>query len=460
MMCKRIKKQDGFTMVELLVSIGMVAILAVATASIASFSKDSAGQTRALTTVLSLRNMMVSMIENPTAWDYTAAADADLSCVKNQKKCYRGAHNLKLYDNTGNVFYDGNSTTQGFTSTGMACNTYAANTTTDCIYHYDLTWQAICSPGPKSTCDDQNPLARVTAQLQIAKTTNRQSQISADSYSIAVIKGYETNSIEKNCVAVNGVFNVEEKKCVTSVSKEKRCPAGTSVTRVDDKGDLTCSPPFDNACPNGTYLKARNDDGSPVCASKCASFTVLPLPPLGSFLDIPVRNGKGDCYAVKIFDAIPVGPSINTMGFDTNIISRDHTSGGDNSYLVANPYILGVRTLNVLLRDQRAVRLSSSSITPEPITVDNYMVIGVMPASTVNKVNSFYKVYGSSDIGINGTNTITINGEPMSVNGGNYKNLPLDLTSLTKPKEEFTVDLKMLDCGGIRESSDVYMLFQ
>ena len=461
----------------------MVAVLALGTAAIATYSKNSANQTEVLTTVLSLRSTMVAAIENPQAWKSTLAADSSLACVKDFSKCEVGEKSLKLYDEKGNLFYDGTSEKRGFTTKGQSCETYSGQTTTDCVYHYDLTWEPMCeAEAGQKKCKDSDNLVKVGAKLQVAATVPQGSQISKDSYSVTVTKGVAQNSIEKNCIAVAGKFDPVTKICTAPVASSTRCKEGTVVTSIQPDGSLTCSAPFAEACSDSEILIGRDASGMPKCQSvksrkiakadddkkaidafECKSFVSLPLT---DPLEIPARSYRdGVCYSVKLFDAVPNGPSKNTIGMDKDILSRNHDIASWDYSKIHNPYIMGKALIKILTHDNRFVKLSGAAKKVAPITIDNFAVVGTFPDTEKEKPSiDYYKSYGTADSAINEYGSIGFKDQLLDLQAfgaaGTSTIEALDITSNVKPFVLYDLDIRVLDCGGVREASEIYLLFQ
>ena len=119
----------------------------------------------------------------------------------------------------------------------------------------------------------------------------------------------------------------------------------------------------------------------------------------------------------------------------------------------------------------RVVKLSGGLSATAPILVDNFVVIGVRPtgSDSTGQISSLYKVYGSSDstlIDSNGaaTENISVLGTLIPVipfaTGGTSSIAPVDVTRQVQPNVMQTLDVRALDCGGARELSNIYLLFQ
>jgi hypothetical protein len=194
----------------------------------------------------------------------------------------------------------------------------------------------------------------------------------------------------------------------------------------------------------------------PISDFQCKSFVTLAL---GNSMQIPARDGSGTCYAVKLLNAIANSASSLTAVTDSEVVSRNHDTGA----ATRNPYVLGSDTLEMTLADRRFVKLSGSASQLAPIKVDNFILSGIYPSSGPNSTN-FYRAYGTADSTIPGTKVITLRGDNISLQpfgpAGTSTVNALDITSDIIPGSPYTLDLRALDCGGSRELSDVYLLFQ
>ena len=179
-------------------------------------------------------------------------------------------------------------------------------------------------------------------------------------------------------------------------------------------------------------------------------------------MQIPKREAgdSGVCYAMKIFDPIANGSSFLTKVFDLDVVSADH----DNKGNLRNPNVLGTDLLNFTLAGPRVVRLSGGLDSTTPILVDNYVLIGLYPKS-YTPVPAHYSAHGTSDSEVTtGGRTILLKNSPVplkrfAVNGTAI--IPtLDIVREADPLTDYTLDVRALDCGGSRELSTIYILFQ
>lgn len=192
--------------------------------------------------------------------------------------------------------------------------------------------------------------------------------------------------------------------------------------------------------------------------------TIIPIKSADP-LDVPARANDGVCYSLKILDAVANGPSSGTTTIDESIVSRNHDRNSQDSTDTRHPYVLGKVIVKLLMHDRRLIKLSGSGSEETPIRVDNFLTVGTFPDNEAHVAPaSYYRAYGTMDSTINHTDTISLNGQGVTVNdfgpGGTSSISTVDITNYIHPMTIYDIDVRLLDCGSVRESSDVYVLFQ
>jgi hypothetical protein len=195
--------------------------------------------------------------------------------------------------------------------------------------------------------------------------------------------------------------------------------------------------------------------------NKCVAFACASFVEIKNFpAAIPERASTGVCYYSKLYDAVPNGPSSGSQ--NTNILSRRH---GGAAGVNGNPYILGpgVASRQFTLNGPRAVKLSGDYRSLAPIKVDNYFLVGQRLASDSPSANG-WNAYGTSDATIYGQNYILAYNTPVVLqafaSGGTASVNALLLTQYFQPQTEYVLDVHALDCGGSKELSVVYLVWQ
>lgn len=181
-----------------------------------------------------------------------------------------------------------------------------------------------------------------------------------------------------------------------------------------------------------------------------------------SLNDIPARNADGNCYAMKLGSAISKSPSNLTSARDNEVISRNHDDNNGSHH----PYSMASFKGEIKLRGPRVVKLSGGLSETAQIKVDNFILTGVYRDGTdIIKYSDYYKARGTSDSSIpNGSGNISFKNEqiPLEVfaSGGVSSIAPIDLSSTIQANTYYWLDVRALDCGGDREMSNIYILFQ
>ena len=211
-------------------------------------------------------------------------------------------------------------------------------------------------------------------------------------------------------------------------------------------------------------IKNANDN-------KCQDFKcekVIELTSLNDLLKIEARDARGLCYAIKLLNGIENSSSSLTKDIDQDVTSRNHDSGATNHH----PYNMGTVKTEFRLEGQRVVKLSGGLSETAPILVDNFVLIGVHPADqdVSSDLNSAYSALGTADSTVinektnSDTNAIEFNQTLIPLKkfgtGGTISLSAVDITRSAKPQVIHSLDFRALDCGGSRELSDIYLLFQ
>ncbi len=181
----------------------------------------------------------------------------------------------------------------------------------------------------------------------------------------------------------------------------------------------------------------------------------------GTNFQIPPRSPQGICYYTKLFDAQPNAPSFGPKL--STVLSRNHdiNSPEQGTAPPASPYIMGQKAFQIRIDGPRAVKLSGSRSRLAPILVDNYFLVG---SREVGQPASGYLAYGTDDAAVIGTHNILVNNVPVPLIGfgplGTATVNALLLNERFTPGKNYLFSVDALDCGGIRELSEVYLIFQ
>lgn len=168
-----IRKSVGFTYVELMIAIGVLAVVAASVANL--YMEVQKGQIRTASTfqLSVLARNFATIVANQQSWTNTLNASANsqaMACLKARTPCtVNGAANgaplanvpFALYDGGNQLVYNAISATNGFTLSGGLCSTYSATGNSSCPIRFALKWSAQCAPG---NCVD--PQVKVEADLQ------------------------------------------------------------------------------------------------------------------------------------------------------------------------------------------------------------------------------------------------------------------------------------------------------
>lgn len=183
---------------------------------------------------------------------------------------------------------------------------------------------------------------------------------------------------------------------------------------------------------------------------------------------IPARTVEGNCYYYKLLNAITYSSSSLTQTFDYDIRSRSHSS-----YLtytagqVAPPYLMGKANIDFVSQSSRILKLSGDAILSKEIKVDNFMMFGLYPSDTTDfsQLDKYYSARGTQDCSISqSTSVIQFMNQAIPLiplaSGGTASIAPIEISKITEVNKKYHLDLRALDCGGYRELSDIYLLFQ
>lgn len=195
----------------------------------------------------------------------------------------------------------------------------------------------------------------------------------------------------------------------------------------------------------------------------CLKFMELTLNELAR---VPARTVAGVCYTMKLMSHISNSKSSLTVDKDSEVLSRNHDVISNSP---SHPYVLGNFRSEVTLDGQRVVKLSGGPSASQNILVDNFLLLGTYPASTDmtnENVSKYYKVRGTSDSAYSSATGVGIQFKSNLLNvlpfgsGGTSSIATIDISAEIEPGIPHTLDIRALDCGGARELSDIYLLFQ
>lgn len=182
----------------------------------------------------------------------------------------------------------------------------------------------------------------------------------------------------------------------------------------------------------------------------------------GTFI-IPGRSSAEVCYYIKVFDAVPNGPSQLSRSVRTDIKSRDHSKGSIGEASMAHPLVMGQRAVNVQLLGARKVLVASDRFATKNIKVDNFVLVEI----TRSNLSKVVWGAGSGDVkyrDASGVLSVKLNDVPFTYEvyapGGTSEFSPVDFTQYVPLNEPISIGVSALDCRGSEESTDGYLIFK
>lgn len=195
----------------------------------------------------------------------------------------------------------------------------------------------------------------------------------------------------------------------------------------------------------------------------CKSVKALQLPPEGQALQIPDRDANGTCCGIKLMSGIVNGDSNLTKTFDTEVLVNNHRRRNGDNAVPTVPFLMGQANFAFTLRGVRHMKLSGALDQVTNIIVDNFVLVGFGEQAPSLNANN-YAAYGTADAVIPGSDSIKLDGsliqlKPFAGAGTATIGL-LDISQAVSPNIAYQLDVRAEDCGGARELSDIYLIFQ
>ncbi len=176
---RTIGNQLGVSIVEVLIALGLAAMLGWVLADQQAIQLKNNAYNQAVMTAMDLKNRLGMLLRDDLVWANIIAQNSTggnypaggMDCLGNNTSCSARISSplaFKLYPQSGSTpsfsgYVTSGTNQPGFTTSGAPCNTFNDNSSGDatCVFGYSITWEvdAPCS----GTCI--NPPVRITAKL-------------------------------------------------------------------------------------------------------------------------------------------------------------------------------------------------------------------------------------------------------------------------------------------------------
>lgn len=261
-------RQAGFTLTEMAVGIGLVAVVVMSLSTVMNIMSKRQGEIENSSWAYDLRFEVTNAINNKTAFEtFTMAANPNLSCVTNDTDCSGQGGPIRLMDTGGSpirlVATPGNPT-EGITRRGTVCNTFGASP--DCPFRYEASWTPICAAGGGG-CRD--PQVQINTRLLVSPVAGNLGSFRADNYNLRVNRVEKgTMDIAKICGSLGGYMSGA--RCIMTIQNPCADPARPYLIGYTSDGTPRCAfEATDKRCPDGGVFTAINADGTYTCMNGC-----------------------------------------------------------------------------------------------------------------------------------------------------------------------------------------------
>ena len=273
-------KENGFSVVEVLVALGLLSIVGVGTSTMVFNMMSSNNYVTMGNAALNLRTELTSILSDDRAWvntinDTTVNPDASsaFGCLRTSTACAAGVYPFtpKLVNNTlFRATYDPQTlAARGFNANGAICNTYSAAVPNDsCPVRYTFTWQPICpAAGP---CI--RPQIRIRLIFNFS-ATNKYAQLNPERYgNDNIVLGNQASMYsESSCILMGGAWNSATQVCtpakviITCVRSSYSCIPEATCATLSGGSTPTCGAYDGVNCTCSAFITQCTANGSCTC---------------------------------------------------------------------------------------------------------------------------------------------------------------------------------------------------
>ncbi|MDR3608407.1 MAG: tail fiber domain-containing protein [Oligoflexia bacterium] len=201
--------QGGVTLVDVLVTMGIISGLAVLVGALVQMTTRSQTQTTLVTSAERIKNNLITLINDPDSWQNTISDTNDnptLSCLINSAwpalptsyattcQTAGGSTTNPIYSinvikdaaNGGGNSYYSIGQFNGFTQAGVPCNSYSSSGNDGCPIQVTINWQPICPSGATSCA---YPQVFVQVNMSYSPTLKNRVPFNASNHSVGFIQG-------------------------------------------------------------------------------------------------------------------------------------------------------------------------------------------------------------------------------------------------------------------------------
>ncbi|MDR3608408.1 MAG: tail fiber domain-containing protein [Oligoflexia bacterium] len=449
---KRKAGEAAFTLLEVMVSLALVGVVALFVTSVAKMTAKVQSQATLAATATQIRNNLVNLINNSSAWHNTINDQGDnpsLYCLStttaplpspspSPTPCAVGGGSVvspayqimavKDSSSGGANYYTYNGATSGYTQSGVPCNSFSSSGNDACPLQFTVKWQPVCYSG--SSCLYPQIFVQITAAY--SPVLKNRIAFNPDNYSASFYQGI-TNGI--GCWIWDQTNqNLMYENCATQVGIGTSTPIYGLDVRGASNSDAVVSLTNDGgANSNGTALNAiAYSDNAGASAAlnfiSAAGTRTAPQPfpspqingQFGAFGHDGNGFGIGDPEGSLSFaseSGFTPGSGPTSVGFWTKPLSK---LAQEVVHIASNGWI-GTGTLTPLntfhVDTPYPNPVPSASPNPAPTSVTARISAPVSSPSNPAGANSTLQLYDRDN---NNGFALVLNGLPSAIPAGNF----------------------------------------
>jgi prepilin-type N-terminal cleavage/methylation domain-containing protein len=258
----------GFTLLELLMAIGLMSFLGLGVMTVASMSSRTSNSLNISNGATGSYVTTVATLQNASAWNATVAANPSMACLQNHTDCAAAGGTFQVFDEKSNLYYDATVAANGFDQASQRCSTFGKAGDQTCVYRYDIVWKPLCPTS--GACID--PLVNIKGTFKMSAAAVSKASVNTQNYSFSAFVGYKQNYFDQACTSLAGTYSAPSKQC-NFQTQATHCAPGQVITGIDFQGKPTCAAAVTGRCPPGQAVVGIGSDGAVQCKDRAVAST-------------------------------------------------------------------------------------------------------------------------------------------------------------------------------------------